>query len=153
MKKFAWRLQRVLDVRIRQEQAKKAELLAVTEKLTQRRSELLTQRRILAELIEELHAEDAARRLSRQALFLRASQTNNALIRRLETEIEQLAVEKQLKIAEVVKLRRFREGLEKLREEARIEFVGEQERLEQKEMDERTTMRFAREILGGRASP
>jgi len=153
MKKFVWRLQRVLDVRIRQEQAKKAELLAVTEKLAQRRSELLTQRRILCELIEQLDAEDSAERLNRQAFFLRASQTNNALIRRLETDIEQLAAEKLQKIAEVVKLRRFREGLEELREEAHIEFLREQEQLEQKEMDERTTMRCAREILGRRASP
>ncbi len=152
MKRFVWRLQRVLDVRTRQEQARKAELLAITEKLTQRRSELLMQRRILADLIEQLNAEDAAERLDRQAFFLRASRTNNALIHRLAAEIEQLVVEKQQKIAEVVKLKQFREGLDKLREEARLEFVREQERLEQKELDERTTVRFAREILNSRAS-
>ena len=48
------------------------------------------------------------------------------------------------KIAEVLKLRRFKDGLEKLRTEAKIRFIKEQEKLEQKQLDEGATVGFVR---------
>ena len=48
------------------------------------------------------------------------------------------------KIAEVLKVRRFKEGLEKLRAEAKTRFIKEQEKLEQRELDESATVGFAR---------
>jgi len=44
----------------------------------------------------------------------------------------------------VLAVRRFKEGVEKLREQAKLEYIQEQERLEQNELDENTTMAFAR---------
>jgi flagellar biosynthesis chaperone FliJ len=48
------------------------------------------------------------------------------------------------KVAEVLKIRRYKQGLEKLRAQAREEFIAEQERLEQKELDERAGVSFVR---------
>ena len=46
-----------------------------------------------------------------------------------------------------VKVRRFKEGLEKLRVEAKAQFIREQEKIEQKEADEIVTIGFARKII------
>ena len=146
MRRFVWRLQRVLEIKANEEQIKKTELLKLTEKLTQKRGELLIQKRILNEIIAALAEMEPHKRLIEQELFLKHSTTTDELIRQLEDQISQLEIEQSEKIAEVLKLRRFRKGLEKLREQAKMEFIREQEKLEQKELDEMAAIRFAREM-------
>lgn len=146
MRRFVWRLQRVLEIKANEEQIKKTELLKLTEKLTHKRSELLIQKRILNEMIAALAEMEPHKRLIAQELFLKHSTTADDLIRQLEEQISQLEIEQSEKIAEVLKLRRFRKGLEKLREQAKMEFIREQEKLEQKELDETAAIRFAREM-------
>jgi len=145
MKRFVWRLQRVLDIKTKEEQIKKIELLKLTEKLAQKQSELLTQKRILQEIIADLAGKHPRQRLSEQELFLKHSATTDELIRKLKEQIRRLEAQQRQKIAELLKLRRFREGLEKLREQAKEKFIKEQEKLDQKELDEMTTIRFARD--------
>jgi len=144
MKRFVWRLQRVLDIKKKEEQVKKTELLRLTEKLAQKRSELLIEKRILQDIIKELSRKNPRERLGEQELFLRHSKTANDLIRKLEEQARELELQQRQKIAEVVKLRRFREGLEKLRAQAKASFIREQEKLEQKELDEMAAIGFAR---------
>lgn len=144
MKRFVWRLQRVLDVKKKEEQVKKMELLRLTEKLTQKRSELLIEKRILQDIIRELSSKNPRERLGEQELFLKHSKTANDLIRKLEEQARELELQQRQKIAEVVKLRRFREGLEKLRAQAKANFIREQEKLEQKELDEMAAIGFVR---------
>jgi flagellar FliJ protein len=144
MKRFVWRLQRVLDVKKKEEQVKKMELLRLTEKLTQKRSELLIEKRILQDIIKELSRKNPRERLGEQELFLKHSKTANDLIRKLEEQARELELQQRQKIAEVVKLRRFREGLEKLRAQAKANFIREQEKLEQKELDEMAAIGFVR---------
>jgi len=146
MRRFVWRLQRVLKIKANEEQIKKTELLKLTQRLTEKRSELLIQKRILNEMIAALAEIDPHKRLMEQELFLKYSTTSDDLIRQLEKQIRQLEIEQSDKIAEVLKLRRFREGLEKLREQAKAKFIKEQEKLEQKELDETAAIRFAREM-------
>ena len=146
MKRFVWRLRRVLEIKVNEERIKKTELLKLTEKLTQKRSELLIQKRILNEMIHRLAEMEPHKRLTEQELFLKHSTTADNLIRQLEEQINQLEIEQSEKITEVLKLRRFRKGLEKLREQAKMEFIREQEILEQKELDETAAIRFAREM-------
>ena len=147
MKRFVWRLQRVLDIKIKEEQVKKAALLAITEKLARTKGELLTQKRILENIINTLTEEHPRSRLGKQEFFLKCSSTNDALIKELENKVNELETHQREKIAEVLKVKRFREGLEKLRVEAKIQFMKEQEKLEQKASDERTTVAFARNIM------
>jgi flagellar biosynthesis chaperone FliJ len=47
-------------------------------------------------------------------------------------------------MAEMLAVRRFKEGLEKLRAQAEQEYIHEAERIEQKESDERSAIAFAR---------
>ena len=145
MRRFAWRLQRVLDIKAKQEQIKTQELFVITDKLTQMRSSLLAQQQILRDILESIANETPKERLSRQEFFLRNSAATDELIKQLKANICELEIKQKEKIAEVLKLRRFKESLEHLREQAQRKYIEAQEKLEQKQLDETATLSFTRE--------
>lgn len=147
MKRFKWRLERVLKIKQKEEQAKRAQLVDITQRLSQARGELFIQKRILQDLIDELSEMTLQERLIRQEFLMKYSKANRVKIKALEADVETLAAQQQQKIADVMKIRQFNEGLEKLRVEARNEFSKEQEMMAQKEQDEITTVRFARKAM------
>ena len=147
MKRFTWRLQRVLEIKTKEVEQKRKELLEITEKLAQSRAELITQRRILEDIISEICGEKPKQRLGKQEFFMRHSAASDDYIKVLEKIVSQMELKQRDKIAEVLKVKRFKEGLEKLRTEAKKRFIKEQEKLEQKELDESTTNSFARNII------
>ena len=144
MKRFVWRLQRVLDIRIKEEQKARTELLRLTEKLAQAQSKLLAWRTILEEIINSLAFENPKKRLGKQEFFMRYSAESDEKIKRLENKVRELELKQKDKIAEVLRLKKFKEGLEKLRAEAKVQFIKEQERLEQRQLDEGATVSFVR---------
>ena len=146
MKRFVWRLQRVLDIKKKEEQKKRAELLELTEKVAQTRGELLTQQKILEDIINALTGENPKKRLSKQEFFLRYSATSDEQIKKLKNNLSELESQQREKITELLRIRRFKEGLEKLRIEAKIQFIKEQEKLEQKQLDEGATVSFVRKV-------
>jgi len=91
-----------------------------------------------------LTEEDPKKRLCKQEFFLRYSTTSDERIRKLEDKKKALESQQREKIAEVLKVKRFKEGMEKLRVEAKAQFIKEQEKLEQKEMDESAKISFIR---------
>jgi len=143
MKRFVWRLQKVLDVKARQEQAKQMELFRLTEMLAEKRTELLMRQRILQEIMSDIKKSRSSGRLGIQEFFLKHAATNDDCIRALQNRIEELEVRQKQKMAEVLAARRFKEGLDRLRAEAKERFVQEQEKLEQKERDDRTSAALA----------
>ena len=144
MKRFVWRLQRVLDIKKKEEQKKRTELLELTGKIAQRRGEILTKQMILENIINGLSGENPKKRLGKQEFFLRYSVTSNEQIKKLKDKVSELESQQREKIAELLKVKRFKEGLEKLQAEAKIQFIKEQEKLEQKELDEGATVSFVR---------
>jgi flagellar biosynthesis chaperone FliJ len=144
MKRFVWRLQRVLEIKKKEEQKTRAELFELTERLAQTRSGLLVRQKMLESIIEGLTEGNPKNRLGEQEFFLRYSATSDEQIKKLKDKINELGSQQREKIAEVLKVRRFKEGLERLRVEAKIQFIKEQEKLEQKELDEGATISFVR---------
>jgi flagellar export protein FliJ len=144
MKRFVWRLQKVLDIKTKEEQLKRMELFRLTETLAMKRSELFMRQRVLREIATEITRNASSGRLGMQEFFLKNAGTDDQIIRTLQSEIHDLEAQQKEKMAEVLTAKRFKEGLEKLRTEAKTRFIVEQERLEQKEMDDRTTVAFAR---------
>jgi len=144
MKRFVWRLQKVLDIKAKEEQLKQMELFRLTETLAQKQSELLVRQQTLRELLGRISEDRSPGRLGAQEFCLKHAATNDQLIKALKKEIRDLEVCRKDKTAEVLAAKRFREGLEKLRDEAKEQFIREQEKLEQKEMDDRTSLTFAR---------
>jgi len=144
MKRFVWRLQKVLDIKTKEEQLKQMELFRLTEVLAERRSELLLRQQTLRAIMNDIAKDRSSGRLETQEFFLRHAATNDQIIEKLKGQIKDLEVQRKEKTTELLAARRFREGLEKLRTEAKERFIQEQEKLEQKEMDDRTTIAFAR---------
>lgn len=144
MKRFVWRLQKVLDIKTNEEQLKRMELFRLTEAMAQRRAELLMRQRLLQEMIADVARAPSAERVREQELFLRHAATNDRHIRQLQDAITDLETKQRAKVQEVLAAKRFKEGLERLRTEARERYIQEQEKLEQKESDDRATVAFAR---------
>jgi flagellar biosynthesis chaperone FliJ len=148
MRRFQWRLQRVLDVKTKEEQIKRIELVRLTEELTAKHGELLMRQRVLQDLLADIRRDRSPERLNAQEFFLRRVAVDDEQIRKLKKEIADLEVRQKEKRAEVLAVRRFKEGLEKLRTQAEEEYIHEEERIEQKESDERTAIAFARREEG-----
>lgn len=147
MKRFAWRLQRILDIETKKEQKVRSELLELTEKLAETRGVLLTQQMILKDIVADLAGENPRKRLGRQEFFLKYSATSDKRIKKLKEKVSALESQQREKIAELLKVRRFKESLEKLRAEAKTQFIKKQEKLEQKELDEMASVSFARNMI------
>ena len=147
MKRFVWRLQRILDIKTKKEQKMRSELLELTEKLAETRGVLLTQQMILKEIMAGLAGENPKKRLGRQEFFLKFSGTSDERIEKLKEKMSALESQQREKIAELLKVRRFKEGLERLRAEAKTQFIKEQEKLEQKELDEMALVSFSRNMI------
>lgn len=144
MKRFAWRLQKVLDIKSKQEQLQRHELFRLAEQLAVKHGELLMRQRILQDLVTEIQGQEVRTRLNAQEFFLRHAAADHEQMQGLREEIAALKIRHREKTAEVLALRRIKEGLEKLREQAREQYIREQEKAEQKESDERTAIAFTR---------
>ena len=144
MRRFVWRLQRVLDIKEKEEQKTRTELFELVEKLAETRGELLTQQKLLQDIINGLVEENPKARLGKQEFFMKFSVTSDEQIKQLRKKIRLLELQQREKVAEVLKVRRFKQGLERLREETKRQFIAEQEKLEQKESDERAGVSFVR---------
>jgi len=149
MKRFVWRLQRVLDVKTKEEQIKRTELFRLTEQLTAKRGELLMRQRILQDLLEDIRQDRSPERWSTQEFVLRRIAVDDEQIRKLREEIAAVEIRHREKTAEMLAVRRFREGLEKLRTQAKEDYIREEERLEQRDSDERATIAFTRQESAG----
>jgi flagellar export protein FliJ len=143
MKQFVWRLQRVLEIRKKEEKKKRIELLQLTEKLAATRSELLLKKKILEDIIQNLSKENTKQRIAKQELFLTYAKTNNEYIKMLNKKVHELELQQKEKIEEVLKIRKLKDGLEKLKTEAKVQYIREQENYEQKEIDEGANISFA----------
>jgi len=147
MKRFVWRLQTVLDIKTKEEEVKRSELLKIIEKLAKAQGELLMQQRILEDIISVITGKKSRERLGEQEFFLKCSVTSDEVIKKLKNKVIELKSQQREKIVEVLKVRRLKEGLERLRTEAKKEFIKEQEKLEQKELDEGAIISFSRKKL------
>jgi len=144
MARFVWRLQKVLDVKDKLEQIKRAELLQLAEQIAQTRAALLNQQRILREALEQVGQASPSDRLAKQEFFLKHVSVNDEKIAQLKSRIRELEAAHRAKAAELMEIRRSKGALERLKEKARQRFIQDQERLEQKEFDDRAGMAFVR---------
>lgn len=147
MKKFIWRLQRLLDIKIKQEEVKRAELISITQQAVSVRGMIMMQRTILQQKLNEVGQADAKERIAEQRLFIKHVHVIDRKIRQLEEKLAEIEKLRQDKIKEVMELRKFRKGLEKIKENDKVEFFKEQERHEQNDSDDKTNVRYARKII------
>ena len=144
MKKFKWRLQKVLEIKKKEELYRTNELFQLTRRLAQTQGELLMLNNKIKTLLRQISQAEPGRRLIEQQLFLKYSKADDEKIKELKKNLSELEKQQKEKIAEVLQIRRSKQALEKLREKARLQYIAEQDKLEQKELDDRASVAFAR---------
>lgn len=147
MKKFVWRLQRLLEIKQKQEQVLRGELVALTEQTVAIRGRIMVLKTQLRSQLTELKQLPADRRMQEQALYLEYVSIRDAEIRRLQDQWSMLEIQRRHKLQELLETQKFRKGLERLRLQARAEYEKEINREEQKILDECTHTGLTRKQL------
>lgn len=147
MKRFKWRLQRLLDVKTKQEELKKAQLFALTQQIVQVRHRLFMRQARVRLMLAEVAEKQGQDRLGQQQMVLGAIYVADEKIKELKKELDELGTQKKSLTSEVLELRRFRKGLERLREIAKEEYDRQVGKFEQNQLDETANISFARAIL------
>ena len=141
--RFVWRLQRVLDLKEKVEKVQEAALLRLTEELATARIFHLNERRQLNETMTAIARSSPGQRMPQQQFLLKYAAYDNERLRQQSLTLQQMETQQKEKIAELVELKQAREGMQKMRAEAKREFVTEQEKRQQKESDDLANSAFA----------
>ncbi len=141
--RFVWRLQRVLDLKEKVEKVQEAALLRLTEELATTRMLYLHEKRQLNQTMMAIGRSSPGTRLPQQQFSLKYAAYDNERLRQQSLTLQQMEVQQKEKIAELVELKRAREGMQKMRAEAKRGFETEQEKRQQKESDDLANSAFA----------
>lgn len=136
MKRFKWRLQRVLDITAMREQALRAELWALARDIILVRQEIMARQAAVRALLEDLGRRSLAERLPEQAVVLAAAWVERLILKALHAREAELVAARQVKTQIYLRTRGTRRTLERLREEARLRYLREAARIEQAQFDE-----------------
>ena len=148
MKKFRWRLQRLLDIRLKQEEALRTELMGLMEQTAALRGRILMERAMLRSHLADLRQTAADRRIRRQQDFMACVSVVDARIAALQTDLNTLEQKRKEKTEAIMTVRKFRKSLERLKTQALDEYVYALHGEEQKNQDESTGVAFTRRLMG-----
>ena len=146
MKRFHWPLERLLKVTVQRELALRSELLALMHRTMRVRQEILARTAALRSLLSDLAGKSFQDRAALQEVFMATSARTERTIAGLREHVRELTVERGKKTADLITLRKSRDTMERMREEARQEHIREQLKLEQKEFDETAQIAFGRRL-------
>lgn len=147
MKKFTWRLQRLLDVRQKQEDALRAELMGLAEQSAALRGRILMEKAMLRSRLSELRYTASESRLRRQQDFMACVSVVDARIASLQSDLNKLEQKRKEKTEAIMAVRKFRKSLERLKAQALNDYDRALNSEEQKNQDERSNAAFARKVI------
>lgn len=147
MKKFVWRLQRLLDIKIRQEQLLRTELIALSEQIAALHAEVLMHKASIRSRLTEMRTLESKQRIEQQRHFMQFAHVLDMRIKALKDKLAGLQERRKKHIQRLLELRKERKSLEKLREKAKDDYHKEWNALEQKTTDETSSTAFARKQI------
>ena len=147
MKKFRWRLQRLLDIREKQEEALRVELATLTEQTAALRGRILMEKAMLRSRLSELRQADAPERIAQQQMFMQYVAAIDAKIAGLQRDLNAMEQKRKERIEAIMTVRKFRKALERLRAQAEEAYRQQAEHAEQSEQDENANAAVARKML------
>lgn len=147
MKQFVWRLQRLLDVKIRQHEMLRADLVSLTEQAATVRAQILMLKAQIRSRLAEMRTLAAADRLHKQQMFLQFAHVLDTRMKTLSDRLLALEQQRKEKLRQLLDVRRERKSLEKLRARALDDYRREQNHQEQVMTDEATCTAYARNIM------
>jgi len=128
------------------------ELVRISQQVVAVHREIFIRKAALRNALSQLARKPASVRLVEQQEFMRRSGSQRSLLNRLGEKLQTLQDQRQEKNDQYDKLRRAREALEKLREQAASEHARTTGKLEQKEMEDSFRLSLARGITERRAA-
>ena len=140
-------MQRLFDLKVKQENVMRTELVSITEQAVALRGRIMLRKTALRQMLAKLAKKDAKKRMQEQQLVLKYIHVTDKEIEALGIKLIELERLRRDKIKQIMKIRKLRKGLEKLRDNARADFIKELEKFEQNELDDNSTITFARKIL------
>jgi flagellar export protein FliJ len=147
VKKFIWPLQRLLDVKEKQEDAMRVELASLTQQAAAIRGRIMMLKMMLKSMLSDLKQLDPQTRMTKQQEFMNYVPVKDAEIQNFNRQLNEVEEQRKQKLQEMMELRKFRKGLEKLREKARDEHLQQENKLQQNLLDENTNASYARKVL------
>jgi hypothetical protein len=150
MKRFSWRLERVLEITARREQALRAELFALAQEIARTRHEIALRRQTVRTILDDLGRKTLAERLGEQTIVLACAAAEERILAGLQRRCETLEAERKTKTEQFMKHRTLRRSLERLREAAYAKYLRAAAAREQAEFDEVSHIAFARRLGGTR---
>jgi len=147
VKRFKWKLQRVLDIKTQHERALRSDLFALAQAIVRVREEILERRTVLRTLLVELADRRLADRLPELAVFMEFSAVEERRIERLGARLRDLESERAEKQRRFLEARATCKTLKRLREEARSAHMRDVGKREQMAFDESAHTAFARNAL------
>lgn len=147
MASFVWRLQRVLDVRVKEEQAMRSILMSLNEHMVMLRQKIMVIRARIHTALEKLGCVNPSDRLSDQQIFMKYSEFSEKEIDVLKTELCEVDRQRKEKMNEILEKRKAIKALEKLRTKAKESFMIELAHKEQQDIDELTNNRYGAAVI------
>lgn len=133
----------MLDVRVKQEEARRAELLAVTQRLLAARQAVIVKQAAIRSMLLDLARKDARTRMAEQPMVMKHMVFSEEELKKLKKKVEEIEAERKRKAEEMMQARKARKAMEKLKEKARAEYMKMLNAAEQKDLDEISGRRFA----------
>lgn len=147
MKRFVWRLQRLLDLKTKQHDLLRSQLISLGERIAQIRAGILMHKAEIRSRLADLRQLPPDQRPSRQQVFLQFVHLLDTRIRNMEQTVASLEEQRKQKIRELMEVRKNQKSLEKLRQRAKDAYQRQQQQILQSETDEINSTAFARKIL------
>lgn len=144
MKKFIWKLQRLLDVKQKQEQALRNEIIALAEQAAILRGRMMAMKMRLRAHQREIQALPDEQRVGAQAFHLQYVPVIDKALHQMAEEGRTLENRRRAKMEDFLKVQKFRKGLERLKEKARQEYLRQANLEEQKQLDDYTHIHWNR---------
>ena len=144
MKRFRWPLQRLLQVTEQRELGLRSQVLGLLRRTTALRRDVLQRGIALRSTLEDLSNIDLQDRIRLQKVLLEGSARSEEEIAQLRGKIQELTKERAERAAELTSVRRSRETLGRLREEALQKHRRDELKREQKEFDQNAQIAFVR---------
>ncbi len=144
MKKFIWKLQRLLDVKQKQEQALRNEIIALAEQAVVLRGRIMALKMRLRAHQTEIQTLPEDQRIGAQALYLQYAPVVDKALRQMAEQGQALENRRRDKMEDFLKVQKFRKGLERLKEKARQEYLRQLNLEEQKQLDDYTHIHWNR---------
>lgn len=146
MRRFHWRLQKLLDVKVQQEQVLRLDLIALTQQALKLRQQIILRRSAVRGWLMEMRKWSVEQRICQQDTVIRCVTATETQIKSLEQELQVQQAKRKEKTDELMQVRASRQTFERLGEEARREHIRQELLREQKELDDGAQTAFARKM-------